>query len=119
MAVLTYVFAGGLALWSAWRLLRNQPVILKQLLAAVSVEILLLVQVVLVGVAQARGLEEGDPAKLWGYLISALIILPGAAFWAFADRTRWSSAVLLTAHLTVIVLVVRLSQIWSQEVVPL
>ena len=32
---------------------------------------------------------------LWGYVLTQLLILPIAAAWAFAERTRWSSVVLL------------------------
>ena len=37
---------------------------------------------------------------LWGYVLTQLFILPIAAAWAFAERTRWSSVVLVVAALT-------------------
>jgi hypothetical protein len=40
------------------------------------------------------------------------VILPVAAAWAFAERTKWSSVVLLVASLTVAFLEWRLWQIW-------
>ena len=49
----------------------------------------------------------------WGYLVTALLLLPVAAAWAFAERTRWSSVVLLVAALTVAVMEWRLVQVWT------
>ncbi len=51
--------------------------------------------------------------SLWGYLVTVLLILPFAALWAFAERTRWSSVVLAIAALTVMFLEYRLLQIWG------
>ena len=54
-----------------------------------------------------------DGVLLWGYVLTQLLVLPIAAAWAFAERTRWSSVVLLVAALTVAFLEYRLLQIWG------
>lgn len=115
MHVLTWlVIALCVALggWAAWRALRDQPVILRQLFAAGAIEAVLLVQLVVVGVLQARGATVEDPVTLWGYLISMLLVLPAAGVVAFVERTRWSSLVLLLAALTTGFLQFRVLVLW-------
>lgn len=111
------VVVGGLAVllaaWAGVRAVLDRPVILRQLLAGAVVEVLLLGQVVVAAVLSARGVEGVDLTTFWGYLVTALVILPVAAAWAFAERTRWSSVVLLVAGVTVAFLELRLVQIWA------
>lgn len=106
------VTAGLVAAWAAWHAVRDRPVILRQLWASAVVEALLLLQLVVAGVFAARGESAGDAPTFWGYLITALFVLPVAAAWAFAERSRWSSVVLLVAALTVMFLQYRLWQLW-------
>lgn len=86
--------------------------ILKQLLWSGVVEAVLVIQLIVAAIILALGTEVAEPAVLWGYLITILFILPIAGVWAFADRTKWSSAVLLAAAVTVGVLQWRLVQVW-------
>jgi hypothetical protein len=51
-----------------------------------------------------------------GYLVGALVILPLAAGWAWAERTRNGTGVLLVGVLVLPVLFVRLHDIWSTHV---
>ncbi|HEX2892837.1 MAG TPA: hypothetical protein VHO29_02420 [Marmoricola sp.] len=60
-----------------------------------------------------RGVSVGTYV---GYLVGALVILPLAAGWAWAERTRNGTAVLLVGVLVVPVLFVRLHDIWSTHV---
>lgn len=109
------VAAGSLALgaWAGWRTVRDRPVILRQLLAGAVVEALLVVQVVVAAASALGGDPPADPPTFWGYLVTTLFVLPVAAAWAFAERTRWSSVVLLVAALTVAFLQLRLVQVWT------
>jgi hypothetical protein len=113
LVLVTALAAALVAGWAAWRTLRDRPVALRQLLAAGVVEALLLVQVVVGLVAVARGDGPADGATFWGYLVTTLFVLPVAAAWAFAERTRWSSVVLLVAALTVVFLQFRAVQVWA------
>lgn len=97
--------------WASWRAIRNRPVILRQVLGAGFVEFLLVGTAVAAGVSQRRGELGGDSVVLWGYLITALFILPVAAVWAFADRTRTSSLALLVACVTVAIMMWRSVQV--------
>ncbi len=103
----------ALAGWAVWFVVRDRAVILNQLWGGAVIEALLLVQAVVAAVAGARGEGEGDPLLFWGYLATTLVILPVAAAWAFAERTRWSSVVLAVACLTVAFLEWRMWQIWT------
>jgi hypothetical protein len=112
---LVWASAGGaflLACWAGWFALRDRPVILRQLVAGGVVEALLLVEVVVAAVRTVTGDGPADGWTFWGYLVTTLFLLPVAALWAFAERTRWSSVVLLVAALTVAFLHVRMGQVW-------
>ncbi|WP_435736229.1 hypothetical protein V5D56_15720 [Cellulosimicrobium sp. PMB13] len=103
----------ALAGWATVYVVRDQAVVLRQLWGAAVVEGLILVQGVVLGVLGATGTAPTDPVLLWGYLVTALFVLPVAALWAFAERTRWSSVVLAVAALTVAFLEWRVWQIWN------
>lgn len=98
--------------WSAWFIVRDRAVVLRQLFAAGAVEAVLVVQAVVAGVLQAGG-HQVDGALFWGYLLTSALLLPFAAAWAFAERTRWSSVVLCIAAATVAFLQWRLWIIWG------
>lgn len=113
LTVVVVAGSGALALWAGWHVVRDRPVVLRQLLAGAVVEAVLVVQVVVALVLALSGTPGADPATFWGYLVTMLFVLPVAAAWAFAERTRWSSVVLLVAALTVAFLQYRLVQVWS------
>ena len=54
-----------------------------------------------------------DTVEFFAYLIVALMIPAAAAFWALIERSRWSTLVLGVGALTVAVMLVRMSQIWT------
>ncbi|SDS43066.1 hypothetical protein SAMN04489860_1535 [Paraoerskovia marina] len=103
----------ALAGWAAWFVVRDRAVVLRQLWGACVVEAVLGLQVVLALAQTVAGDGASDPALYWGYVVTALILLPVAGLWAFAERTRWSSVVLAVAALTVAFLELRLWQIWG------
>lgn len=113
---LASVVAAGavlLAAWAGWRAATDRPVVLRQLLAGGVVEALLVVQVLVALVRTATGDGADDAVTFWGYLLTSLAVLPFAAAWAFAERTRWSSVVLCVAGLTVAFLQYRLVQVYA------
>lgn len=103
----------ALALWAGRRALADQPVVLRQLFGAGAVEALLAVEVVAAAVRAGRGDGPADAVTFWGYLVCTLLVLPGAAAWAFAERTRWSSVVLVLAAVTVAFLQYRAVVVWA------
>lgn len=117
LAPLTFLImaaATAQALWATWFVIKDRAVILKQLWGGAVVEGLLLVQVIVAAVMLATGDHQIAAGEFWGYLVTILIILPFAAAWAFAERTRWSSVVMVVAALTVVFLEWRLLQIWTR-----
>jgi hypothetical protein len=99
--------------WALWFVVKDRAVILRQLWGAAVVEAVLVVQGIVAGVLAATGSGHVDGLLFWGYVATQLLVLPLAAAWAFAERTRWSSVVLLVAALTVVFLEYRLLQIWG------
>jgi len=82
----------------------------------VLVELGLVAQLVL-GLARVLGDHEGvSVATYVAYLVGALVILPLAAGWAWAERTRSGTGVLLVCVLVVPVLFLRLHDIWATHV---
>ncbi len=77
------------------------------------VELLLIVQLAVTISAPLTGNQPtGSLIEFYLYLVTALLIPLGAAFWAFADRSRWSTVVLGAAMLAIAVMLYRMSQIW-------
>jgi hypothetical protein len=76
-------------------------------------EVGLVVQCV-VGVVELVGTDrQVSGGTFVGYLVGSLVILPAAAFWALAERTRWGTTVLIVGCLVVPVMIVRMNQIWG------
>ena len=58
----------------------------------------------------------GDAWEFFGYLLVALVVPIGGAFWALVEKSKWSTVVMGSAILTVVVMLVRMRQIWTGEV---
>lgn len=85
--------------------------------AALLVELLLIAQLVVAIVAPAVGNHPtGSLLEFYTYLISAIVLVPLAGFWALVERNRWSTVVLGVACLAVAVMVYRMLQIWTVQV---
>lgn len=111
--LITSVLAAALGLWAAWYAVRDRPVLFKQLVGAGAVEVSLLAQVVVALVAGAGGQVPSEPWTFWGYLVTALFLLPVAAVWAMADRTRTSSVALLVVCVAILAMQARVWQVWT------
>lgn len=48
-----------------------------------------------------------------GYLIGPLLVVPLAALWSLAERTRWGPGVLVIGSLAIPVMILRLRQVWD------
>lgn len=84
--------------------------------ALLLVEVLLVIQLVVALVAPAAGnTPTGNPLEFYTYLVSALLLLPLAAFWALVERSRWSTIVLGVACLAAAIMVYRMLQIWTVQ----
>jgi hypothetical protein len=113
LSLLVVVISLALAAWALWFVIGNRPVVLRQLWGGAVVEAVLLVQAVAAIVLVANGTGSPDRALFGGYILVQLLILPLAGMWAFEERTRWSSVLLLVAAFTTAFLEYRLLQIWG------
>ncbi|HET9499218.1 MAG TPA: hypothetical protein VFO98_03060 [Marmoricola sp.] len=77
------------------------------------IELGLVVQLVLGLMKVFDGHEGVSVATYVGYLLGSLVILPLAAGWSWAERSRSGTAVLLVGLFVVPFLFVRLHDIWS------
>ena len=111
MLILTGVLAIALALWAVVRLLKGEPAIFRQVISAGIVEAGILLAGVAAVIRQVQGRLGGDPFVFWGYLITALFILPVCVAWAFADRSKMSSAVMAVGGVTIAVMMWRTWQV--------
>lgn len=80
---------------------------------AALVELLALVQLVGVIVQLVRGERPAEFATFLAYMVVSVLVMPVAVLWAAAERNRWSSLVLGVGGLVVVVLVLRMQQVWT------
>ncbi len=77
------------------------------------IELGLVVQLV-IGILWALDPPEGVSVATWlGYLVGALVVLPLAVGWSWAERSRGGTAVVLAGLVVVPYLFVRLHQVWA------
>jgi hypothetical protein len=75
-------------------------------------ELGLLVQLV-VGIVELAGTDRDVSGVVFvTYLVAALLVPPIGLVWAVAEKSRWGSGVLAVAGLVVVVLELRLEQVW-------
>lgn len=104
-------FAVGLILLGFGLAKRKPSLISLGVLAFVQVGLLVqLISSIILVVGGARA--KTDTIEFFAYLLVALIVPLGAAFWALIERTRWSTFVLGVGSLTVAIMLVRMHQIW-------
>jgi hypothetical protein len=117
-AVLTYVALAG-AVWAAVLVIANKPVELREWHGLwlygglVLLEVGLLAQLVVGIVELANDDRAVEAATFVGYLVTTVLVLPIAGFWALLERTRWGPVVMVVGCLTIPVLIVRLRQVWD------
>jgi hypothetical protein len=104
-------FAIGLVLLGFGMAKRKPSLISLGALAIVQLGLIVLLIfsiVIVAGGARAKT----DTVEFFAYLLVALLVPAGAAFWALIERTRWSTFVLGVGSLTVAIMLVRMQQIW-------
>jgi hypothetical protein len=76
-------------------------------------EVLLVVQVVLAGVAVAGGHRPAELTTFLAYLGSVVLLPVAGLLWARSEPTRWAGTVIGVAALAVAVMVWRLLDLWQ------
>lgn len=85
--------------------------------AALLVEILLIVQLVVAIVSPFAGNRPtGSLVEFYIYLIAAILIPLIGGFWSLVERDRWSTVILGVACLAVAVMLVRMHIIWTVQI---
>ncbi len=112
-AVTVAICATLVAAWSFVQSARRKLPDTPLLVGLGVVELLLLAQLVLGVVLLIGGGRPGSLATYLAYLIGCLVVLPLGTFWALAERTRSSTAILGIACLAIPVMVLRLNEVWA------
>jgi hypothetical protein len=82
-------------------------------IASVALSALIVVMVLIAAGLLVAGEGPNELGTFVGYLFIALILLPLGTLWALAERSRWGTAVLAVACFTLVVVLVRLQDLWS------
>lgn len=106
-----YALAGVLVVWSAIAALRKRPAS-PALIVFTAVLLLALIAQLVVGIVLWGQSNGTDPILFFGYVITAIVLVPLAGGWAFIELSRWGPTVLALAGLTVMIMILRMDQIW-------
>jgi hypothetical protein len=115
---LTYC-ALGAAAWALLLVVLNRPLDLGRPLSLALIGATLLLELGLLAQAVAgvvKMITDGrdiDELSFLGYLVGPVLVVPLAAAWALAERTRWGAGVLVVGFLAVPVMILRLRQVWD------
>ncbi|HEU0213296.1 MAG TPA: hypothetical protein VFR13_04355 [Jiangellaceae bacterium] len=82
-------------------------------IASAGLEILVVVQVLIAVVRLIGGDRPAELGTFIGYLVVAVVLVPIGTLWALAERSRWAPAVLAVACFALLVVAVRLDDLWS------
>jgi hypothetical protein len=119
LATALIFFALGVAAWALVLIVFNRPFDLRrphgQALAGavLLLTVTLLVQAVAGVTTMASDERDIEELSFIGYLFGPVLILPSAAVWAAAEKSRWGPSVLIIGCLAIPVMIVRLRQIWD------
>ncbi len=100
-----------MAIWALVLAIVDRPTGPVVFLGLAVLEVLLIAQLVISSVLLPGSHANG--VLLIGYVVSAILIVAGAGFWAYAEVTRWGAGVLVIACLAIAVMTVRMQQIWG------
>jgi hypothetical protein len=82
-------------------------------IASMVLSALVVVMVVIAAGLLVAGERPDELGTFVGYLVVAVILLPLGTLWALTERSRWGTGVLAVACFTLLVVMVRLQDLWS------
>jgi len=101
------------AVYAGWLIVGDRPVDDALFYGAAALEVVLLVQAVAGCIALAGTERDISGATFVGYLLTAVITPPVAVLWGISEKTRWGTAVVVFAMVTVAALELRLVALWG------
>ncbi|PPK92595.1 hypothetical protein CLV92_11324 [Kineococcus xinjiangensis] len=104
-----------MAAWTGLAAARARRVGTASLVGLAVVEVTLLVLVVVLAVDALDGTRPVETATAVAYLVLAPFLLPAAALWSLADRSRYSPLVLTVACLGLAVVAYRMLLLWQVQ----
>ena len=113
LVVIATVLAVGVAVLGALSTLLRRRIGQAHLAGAGALELVLVVQAVLAGVALAGGHRPVELPTFLAYLSTVLLLPVGGVLWARSEPTRWAGTVLGVAAAAVAVMLWRLLQLWE------
>lgn len=119
LTIVLMLAALGCALWAVVLIVVNRPFVVNRpyglaLAGALAVlEFGLLVQVVVGVVGLLTDDRDISGLSFVGYLVGPVLIVPLAAVWSIAERSRWGPGVVVIGCLAVPVMILRLRDIWA------
>jgi hypothetical protein len=82
-------------------------------IASMVLSALVVVMVVIAAGLLVAGERPDELGTFVGYLVVAVILLPLGTLWALTERSRWGTGVLAVACFTLLVVMLRLQDLWS------
>lgn len=112
LSILVHVLCGLTAVLAVYYTVRDLSADLVLLGGCAAVLLIWLVQGVALGLRDLGGTPMTDPVTLYGYLLTGLVLPLGGAWAGVWERSRWGSLAIGAVALTLMVLELRLQQIW-------
>lgn len=101
---------GGYAAWHSWRGYRfSNPLFY----ALALLEVVLIAITIGAVVAYGQREHEIEGLLLFSYLATVLVVAPAAVFWGITEKSRWGTATVTLAMITVAALLLRIHGIWE------
>lgn len=112
LSILVYVICGLTAALAFYYSARDLSADLVLLGACAAVLLIWLVQLAALGLRDLGGAPVTDPVLLYGYLLTGLALPVGGGWIGVWERTRWGSLAIGAVAVTLMILELRVQQIW-------
>lgn len=112
LSILVYMICGLTAALAVYYTARDLNADLVLLGACAAVLLVWLIQLAGLGLRDLAGADVADPILLYGYLLTGLVLPLGGGWIGVWERSRWGSLAIAAVALTLMVLELRVQQIW-------
>lgn len=112
LSILVHMLCGLTAVLAVYYTVKDLSADLVLLGGSAAMLLIWLVQAVALGLRDLGGTPMTDPVTLYGYLLTGLVLPLGGAWAGVWERSRWGSLAIGAVALTLMVLELRVQQIW-------